>query len=373
MIVVGQPFSKTAPFHLLFDSLMLESISHAFSPEPIYYLTDRVNGQRMKNYLSRIPFNLKIMEAGVPEQGARRIHLYVRLFINLLSCRWKAEQLKARALIYLAFENITCFLHNIIRQTDLQEYYIVHNNFHRAMRRKGEWFIFQSISRKAKNLIFLEESIAEVFSNYCLSKTSNIRVIPHPVKLKEGEFLGCLRRKPEVVFAGRLTREKGIQKIIEAAKILKTETPQLLEKIKIKVVGPYLSGPNPKNYLNYVEYLNKDLTDAELEAVLEASYFHIVPYQRESYAYVTPGSVYRALGCRTPIIASDLPCLSSLLKGPRPAGYVFAGTQGLAEIIKHIAYMEPKEYDSLLDNVAWIISQRSPKGLAIKFRELLNL
>jgi glycosyltransferase involved in cell wall biosynthesis len=350
---------------------MLRSICLAFPDEPIVYMTDRLNCNRMKKHLGDLPVNLRILEAGVPDNGARRLHLHGRLLMNLIACRSMAERLKVRGLIYLAFSTITCALH-LVRLSPIAEYYMVHNNFQRARQIPWEQRLFRWIATRAPYLIFLEQPIADAARSEFAVDPSKVIVIPHPINdaaqiISTADELGR-----GIVMAGRLNKGKGIHFLLDAARLLKKEAPEVLEKAPIKIIGPYYSGHNPKGYIDCVEYMDQQLTDADLEQVMRSGQFVIIPYDPQSYAYVTPGTVYRALGCGRPIVVTDLPSLYSLTRSPRPVGFAFSDQRQLATIITHIALMPDGEYEELLDNVRWLACQRGVAATAERFRQVFN-
>jgi glycosyltransferase involved in cell wall biosynthesis len=371
MIAVCQPLSNTARYHLLFDALMLRSICLAFPDEPILYMTDRANCNLMKEYLRDLSVNLRILEVGVPDNGARRLNLLGRLLMNLIVCRSMAEHLKVHCLVYLAFNTITCALH-LTRLSQIAECYIVHNNFQRARQSPWERRLFRWIATRAPYLIFLEQPIADAARSEFAINPSKVIVIPHPINdvsqiINTADELGR-----GIVMAGRLNKGKGIHFLLDVACLLKKEAPEVLEKVPIKIIGPYYSGHDPKRYIDCVEHMDQQLTDADLEQVMRSGQFVIIPYEPESYAYVTPGTVYRALGCGRPIIVSDLPSLFPLTRGSRPVGFSFSHSYQLADIIKHIASMSEQEYKELLDNVRWLASQRGVLASSRRLKQALE-
>jgi glycosyltransferase involved in cell wall biosynthesis len=371
MLALCQPFSTTARHHILFDALMLRSVSLAFSDEPVIYMTDRVNSSKMKQYLGDLPVNLRILEVGVPDNGARRLHLHGRLLMNLIACRSMAERLKIRGLIYLAFSTITCALH-LVRLSAIAEYYIVHNNFQRARQIPWERRLFGWIATRARYLIFLEQPIADAACSEFAIDPSKVIVIPHPIN-DTAQIINTANESGRgIVMAGRLNKGKGIHFLLDAARLLKKEAPEVLEKVPIKIIGPYYSGHDPKGYIDCVEYMDQQLTDMDLEQAMRSGQFVIIPYEPESYAYVTPGTVYRALGCHRPIIVSDLPSLLPLTKGLRPVGFSFSHPYQLADIIKHIASMSEQKYKDLLDNVRWLASQRGVLASSRRLKHALE-
>ncbi|MDD8015073.1 MAG: glycosyltransferase [Acidobacteriota bacterium] len=371
MIAVCQPFLRTAEFHLSIDALMIKSISLALSGEPVAYLTDAVNLKRMAEHLGRPPANLTMAEAGVPDRGARRLNLRIRLLVNLAGCRKKARELKARRLVYLAFDSVTGGLASA-RPGRIPEYYVVHNNFHRSLVKPAERPAFRRIAARARRLIFLEEAIADAARARYRLDPAKTAVVPFPIEsMPPGEFSGPDPGKG-VLFAGRLTKDKGADVLLEAARILKRRAPQALQRQPVRVIGPYHSGSDPRDYADCAEYSDRRLTDAELADAIRSSAFIVIPYERAAYAYVTPGTAFRALGYGKPVLVTDLPSMRSLIQSPRPVGFAFSNSSQLAEILERIAYMPRSDYDALCDGVRRFAERRDVSAAAAGFREALD-
>lgn len=372
MLAVCQPFSTIARYHLSFDALMLRSVCLAFPDEQIPYMADRVNCSHMKQYLQEFPANLRMLEVGLPENGARGLHLRGRLLVNLIRCRRTAERLGARAILYLAFNTETCALH-LVQRSQVPEYYIVHNNFHKVRRTLWGRLLFRWIGIRAPYLIFLEQSIANAALSECALDADQVIVIPFPIGESAwgpNDERNVARRG--IVMAGVLRKGKGVQTLLDAARILKGENPWVLERLPIRIVGPFFSGANPREYSDCVEYTDRQLTNAELEQVMRSSQFVIVPYEPESYAYVTPDTMYRALGLGRPVVVTDLPSLYPLTRGSRPVGIAFSDRHQLVNTLMRIASMPEQEYDRLCDNVDQLVRQRSVMATARRLRQALE-
>jgi len=372
MLAVCQPMATAARFHLSLDAFLLRSICMAFPDEPVVYLSDRVSLGLMKKFMKSWPQNLTLKTAGVPVNGARRLHLHARLFINLLSCRRTASRLGVRALLYLAFATEVCSLH-LVRPSSIPEYYIVHYNFHKSRRTPWGRSLLKWIGSRATALIFLEQQISRAALLECALDPRRVAVIPHPPvgldpnvdKYREEDRRG-------IVMAGALTKEKGIQILLDGARILKTQKPEILVRLPIRVVGPYISGPNPQLYSDCVEYINQPLTDSELEQAMRSSRFVILPFDFKSYAYVTPGTFYRALSCDTPIISTDLPSLKDLTHGSMPIGFTFSDLPQFVEIMTRISNMTEQEHAQLRNNVRHVVQSRSLLATAQVVRQILR-
>ena len=197
-------------------------------------------------------------------------------------------------------------------------------------------------------------------------------VVPHPISFVEEVQAPC-DRKRSVVFAGRLTKQKGVDTLLRAARILKTESPEVLEHLKIRIVGEYVSGENPSGYGDCVTYTADALTDEDLERELRTSLFVVLPYERSGYAYVTPGTLYRALGCGTPVIVTALPSVNFVAAKNPLIGYVVNDARELARVIRAVATQPIDEYRTLLNNVATFARSRSVTATADVLRRLLPL
>ena len=370
MLVVCQPVPT--PRHQYFDGFMVRSVCLAFPREPIVYMADCVSCDCMKQSLQNWPSNLQMQEAGVPTNGARRLYLYGKLLVNLIRCRRATEKLGARAMLYLGFHTETCALH-LARLPQVPEYYINHNNFHKARRTLWGRFLLRWIGSRATALIFLEQPQAQTARSDCALPADHVLVIPHPREASDQDLDDDREEKRRgIVLVGALKKEKGIQTLLDAARILKTEKPEVLARLPIRIVGPYFSGPDPQPYSDCVEYTNQSLTDAEIEQVIRSSKFIVLPYEPESYAYILPGTFYRALTCNRPVIVTDLPSLQFLTRTSRPVGFGFSGPRQLVNIITRIADMPDHEYAELCDNVRGFVHQRGLMATAQAVQQVLG-
>lgn len=372
MIAVCQPFATTAQFHLSYDACMLQAVCLAFPGETVTYITDRVNCARMEGRLKDPPANLRLRVVGLPAGAARRFRLRVRLLANLASCRREAINLGARWALYLAFNTGTCALH-LVRRGPLPEYYVVHNNFHTSQQTRFGRLLFKWIERRATRLIFIEQAIADAARAASKVGAEKIGVVPIPV-----EEVGRNRRSVEgqgILLPGVLKEGKGAGTLLAAARILKEESPEVLGRLPVRIVGPYFSGARPDEERDGVCYQERPLTDAELEDEMCAARFVALPYEASSYAYVAPDTAYRALGCGTPLLVSQLPSVARLTQGPEPVGFSFAASgtgRGLADVIACAANMPDEEYAALCDNVRRFVRGRGLEATAERLRQALG-
>lgn len=372
MIAVCQPFSSTAKHHALFDSLILRSVCRAFPGLTVAFISDK---KTCEDIAWRIrddsPQNLQFIRSGLPANQARRFHLRTRLAISMAQIRSAARKLHPEAIIYLAFETMTAAMILTLKSVE-NEYFFVHNNLARGIAPKSSDFsLFSWVMRRANKLIFIEEPILAKASEVWPSHRSKMRVVPHPIDDSEA------RRPPGdrsgICYAGRLMKGKGIERVVSAANRLLRSDPEIMARLPIFLTGPYINGVRPSDVPGALRFFETSLSDEELDSRLAAAKFAIVPYDPLQYAYITPGLVYRALGCGTPVIASALPSLTGIVnewQGPiRP----FSSERELDAIFASASRMGDTEYEALSLEVQRLRKSRGISETGKKIKHALGI
>jgi len=373
MLAICQPLPSAARLHLApFDALFLRAACLAFPKDVILYLTDERSRELMRRHLETLPPNLRMLTAGLPEYGRRRFRLHIRLLQNLIACRQQALRHEANAIVYLAFHNVTSALH-FTKESPVPEYYVVHNNLQRACSGLLENLCFRWLARRKVHLIFLEHAVSKTARTRFTLDPARVITIPHPID--DSGLCDPQRGRggSGIVLAGRLTRGKGVTTLLEAVRILQDDARPSLERVPIRIVGPYHSGLKPNaNLSHFVEYIERPLTDQDLNEIISASKFVVVPYELKSYAYASPGAVYRALGCGRPVLLSNLPAVDCLVRGSPPIGMVFSDPQELARVISRVASISEEEYTEFLEGVSECVRQRTVLATARRLQEALT-
>jgi glycosyltransferase involved in cell wall biosynthesis len=139
-----------------------------------------------------------------------------------------------------------------------------------------------------------------------------------------------------VVYAGRLSKEKGVSTLMESWR--------RLENIPLKVMGVGLLDPeirslNRQRELNNVELLGQ-VTRSQVISILQSARFLVFP----SECYESFGlSIVEAFACGLPVIASRLGAMAELVSDQRTGLLFTPGDSGdLADKVKW-AWDHPKE------------------------------
>ena len=158
------------------------------------------------------------------------------------------------------------------------------------------------------------------------------------------------RYKQQIIFAGRLSKEKGIITVLEAAK-------KLPQEINLIIIG---SGPEEKTVLNYekiydnIHYLGYQSKEKTMP-LIRGSILLIQP----SFVEGISGTLLEAMACKIPIIATNIGGNKELL-GNNGAGILIEPgdskillkkilelikDKNLREKISESAYNEVQKYD----------------------------
>lgn len=144
-----------------------------------------------------------------------------------------------------------------------------------------------------------------------------------------------------ILYFGRLSKEKGVQTLIDAVKNLNT---------KLLILG---TGPEEQKLKNYV--LQNKIANVEFKGFVQGE--ELKNYIRGCRVAVLPSEWYEngpysameAMALGKPLIVSDRGGLPELVTED-VNGYIFSGKQSLADKIKKICELSPEEYKKLCEN-----------------------
>ena len=155
---------------------------------------------------------------------------------------------------------------------------------------------FMSLSYKyIDHIVVLSEKAKQSFSSY-----SNVHVIPNAVPFESHEQ--SLLTNPDIVLVGRLSEEKGLERLVPIAKHLKNEYPSW----KISLVGNgeiredlerLFKESNLEDYIVFKGVV-KDVNKIYLEASIYAMTSHFEAF---------PMVLLEAQSCGLPVVAFDCP------------------------------------------------------------------
>jgi len=132
-----------------------------------------------------------------------------------------------------------------------------------------------------------------------------IRLIPNGINIKEIQETLPSEQASDVIFAGRLIKEKHVDLILEAVKIIKETRPD----IQCRIIG---DGPERQSLekkaallglLANVVFTGKLSEGKEVIALMKASRVFVIPSTREGFGI----SALEAMACGLPVVTSNDP------------------------------------------------------------------
>ncbi|MDD1713897.1 MAG: glycosyltransferase family 4 protein [Methanoregulaceae archaeon] len=132
-----------------------------------------------------------------------------------------------------------------------------------------------------------------------------IRLIPNGINIKEIQETLPSEQASDIIFAGRLIKEKHVDLILEAVKIIKETRPD----IQCRIIG---DGPERQSLekkaallglLENVVFTGKLSEGKEVIALMKASRVFVIPSTREGFGI----SALEAMACGLPVVTSNDP------------------------------------------------------------------
>jgi len=165
------------------------------------------------------------------------------------------------------------------------------------------------VFRKADRIICLTRSDAEEIVKFGCS-IDKIRVIPNAVDTES--FKPCEEREDNlVVWVGRFVPEKGLEYLVEAAKIVADEFRDVkfllvgYGPLKAKILKLIYDRGSLGRFVRFAGPLGRD----EVAKVLGKAAVFVFPSLKEGL----PLSVLEAMACGVPVIGSDIPGISDVV------------------------------------------------------------
>ena len=166
-------------------------------------------------------------------------------------------------------------------------------------------------------------------------KTDNISYISNFVNIKINKNQKINKRGNQFLFVGRLSKEKGIDILIKAVKLVKEK----FADIEVKIIG---DGPERENLENLTKKLNLQDNTKFLDKIPNEK---LSKHYQESLALIMPSILIEncpivaleAMANKTPVIASDIGGFPDLVDHNKN-GYLFrmGNYEELAEYIKNL-------------------------------------
>lgn len=191
---------------------------------------------------------------------------------------------------------------------------IEHNS--NALKRSIDWYDSKRLLNHTSAMVYLTESykqqIAEKFPALIKSKTT--RVIPNGINIENFSLKTSLENSStlQLGMCGRLARDKNIERLLEMVAQIKMKQPAL--KIQLSLAG---SGEHEQKLKRHCSILkieeNVDFRGFLNEQEL-IQWFHTLDiYTHSSTAETLSTSIMQAMSCGLPVLAHDLPGMSSLI------------------------------------------------------------
>ncbi len=195
-----------------------------------------------------------------------------------------------------------------VHHTYYQQYYLIPEQKWKYIFSK-----FENISYKfADKIICVSENTRDILvKNYHIEK-EKIEIIPNGVDINKFRPLNNIEKiRNSILFVGRLDERKGIKYLIKSIVLVK----EMIPDIKLFIVG---TGKLKKelekfiilnNIKQNVKFLGR-LSDKDLVEWYNRCEIVVIPSIFEGFGIVA----IEAMACKTPIIATNVPGLNSIIK-----------------------------------------------------------
>jgi glycosyltransferase involved in cell wall biosynthesis len=159
------------------------------------------------------------------------------------------------------------------------------------------------VARLTLNNIAVSKTTANNLENLGIS--SNIKIIPNGVELQKIRFIRPSGSTSDIIFVGRLIKEKHVDFLIQAFRELLSDQPAL----KLLIIGEGPERDSIERQIN--EYLIEDQVQLigfqenydEIIARMKSSKIYVLPSTREGFGI----SALEALACGLPVVTIDHP------------------------------------------------------------------
>ncbi len=212
----------------------------------------------------------------------------------------------------------------------------------------NEKVVLSKICKMAQKVVVMSQKAIELLTEIYDADEEKISIIEHGVpdiqfdkEQSKKEFK--LEHKKVLLTFGILSRNKGIETVINALPALIKKNPDLLYIVLGKThpnVVRY-SGEEYRNYLhqlvntlsleNHVIFINEFIDQRELFKYLSACDIYITPYLNE--AQITSGTLSYAVGVGSAVISTPYWHASELLDEGRGRFFNFSDSEGLSKIL----------------------------------------
>ena len=200
-------------------------------------------------------------------------------------------------------------------------------------------------------LVFTEDQREFLKTSFRINP-SRIHILQNHVEFTPNELITEIKdRTYDLVFVGRLSKEKGFLDFLEALKLIQTIS------LDVALVGPNLSGLNLKSKSHAISHHQisflGEVPRQEVMKVLLTSKILVLPSHSENF----PMAILEAFSCGTPAIATDVGAVSQLVQPLRTGSLVRVGDpEGLAREIDSLL-QRPGELSEMSANAKHLVSK----------------
>jgi glycosyltransferase involved in cell wall biosynthesis len=163
-------------------------------------------------------------------------------------------------------------------------------------------------------IITQSPKVQKEIKNYIHKKVSVFIISNGTELIPHGKSVLQNSEKIRILFTGKISKEKGIETLIDAVINLDRS---IVNRIEILLVGP--------GWQDYIAYISHKIEANHLENIIrivgEVNHEEIFKYYKKSDIYVfpsfregMPNSVLEAMGCELPIVASNIDANKNLIK-----------------------------------------------------------
>ena len=232
-------------------------------------------------------------------------------------------------------------------------------------------------SRRHK-FVVLERAILEKLRSRDVRLGSRISFFRHPiyprqcheVAIRPSTAVDLIR----VGIIGRLTRDKGFSRFLQLAECAHRKYPGKFEFHVIGKLSREIDGSELERYARYLSSgpAHEEIESASYVGLLAELDFAAFLYQGGRYAYTASGTLMDCVRERTPVFFSNNPIVKSIEAEHGEIGLDCDGLNDDEILDRLVRFRGTKRYEVWLANLGTIVDRRSPEGLAIDLRALLD-
>jgi Glycosyltransferase len=195
----------------------------------------------------------------------------------------------------------------------------------------------RSLSEQADYIITVNELLENKFKRY----NNNVKILRNYPVLSGDEYIKTYEKMPVFIYIGGLTRDRGILKILQSIKKVKT-------RCKYIFIGGFDNNQFQQETKNYI---NENLSNIDIQFTGKIPHMQVFKYLKQADAGFTllqpnnlryvnsePIKLFEYMMSKTAVIASDFPMLSKIINNSECGIAVQPDdTQKIADVVDYIA------------------------------------